>query len=65
MVKRSVSYNSAMETWHFSFLGGISARCQTRSLDDLVGKKAGALLALLALSPGRTRPREEVIDPLA
>ncbi|WP_394795864.1 ATP-binding protein [Armatimonas sp.] len=53
-----------METWHFSFLGGISARCQTRSLDDLVGKKAGALLALLALSPGRTRPREEVIDLL-
>jgi DNA-binding SARP family transcriptional activator len=27
-----------------------------------VGKKMGALLALLALSPGRLRSREEVID---
>ena len=37
-------------------------RSDSRQLEDLVGKKPGALLALLALSPGRTRPREEVID---
>jgi predicted ATPase len=50
------------ESWFFELLGGVSVRSNSRQLEDLVGKKPGALLALLALSPGRTRPREEVID---
>ncbi|WP_309713000.1 BTAD domain-containing putative transcriptional regulator [Armatimonas sp.] len=50
------------ESWFFELLGGVSVRSDSRQLEDLVGKKPGALLALLALSPGRTRPREEVID---
>lgn len=53
-----------MATWNFEVLGGVSVRSEARILSDLVGKKTGALLALLALSPGRTRPREEVIDLL-
>ena len=31
-------------------------------LQDLMGRKAGAVLALLALSPGRARSREEIIN---
>ena len=50
-----------MESWYFSLLGGVSVRSHSRQLEDLVGKKAGALLALLALAPGRMRSREEVI----
>ena len=50
------------ESWYFELLGGVSVRSDSRQLEDLVGKKPGALLALLALSPGRSRPREEVID---
>ena len=50
------------ESWSFELLGGVSVRSDLHQLEDLVGKKPGALLALLALSPGRTRPREEVID---
>ncbi len=42
--------------------GGVSMRSDSRQLEDLVGKKPGALLALLALSLGRTRLHEEVID---
>ncbi|MGC4044397.1 MAG: AAA family ATPase [Armatimonas sp.] len=53
-----------MAVWHLELFGGVSLRNETRTLGDLVGKKAGALLALLALAPGRTRPREEVIDLL-
>ncbi len=53
---------SAVETWHFELLGGVRASTASVQVDDLVGKKPGALLALLTLSLGRTRPREEVID---
>nr|WP_309698081.1 NB-ARC domain-containing protein [Armatimonas sp.] len=53
---------TSKESWSFELLGGVSVRSDLHQLEDLVGKKPGALLALLALSPGRTRPREEVID---
>lgn len=52
----------AMESWYFELLGSVRAHRDSRQLSDLVGKKPGALLALLALSPGSTRAREEVID---
>lgn len=53
-----------MLSWRFELLGGVSVRSGSLQLEDLVGKKTGALLALLALTPGRARPREEVIDLL-
>ncbi|MBB6048473.1 AfsR/SARP family transcriptional regulator [Armatimonas rosea] len=51
-----------MENWHFELFGGVRARRGSLVLDELAGRKTGALLALLALAPGRLRPREEVID---
>ena len=50
--------------WRFELLGGVTVYCGEQRLNnlDLEGKKSGALLALLALSPGRLRPREEAID---
>jgi len=53
-----------MLSWRFELLGGVRVSSGSLQLEDLVGKKTGALLALLALTPGRTRPREEVIDLL-
>jgi len=53
-----------MSHWTFSFLGGVEATCGTVRVNDLTGKKAGAVLALLALSPGRARPREDIINLL-
>ena len=51
-----------METWRFELFGGVRAYRGTVVLDELAGRKTGALLTLLALAPGRLRPREEVID---
>jgi hypothetical protein len=54
----------ATGSWFFELLGGVSVRSDVRQLADLVGKKPGALLALLALSPGRTRPRKNALSDL-
>ncbi|MGC4047248.1 MAG: hypothetical protein QM758_25905 [Armatimonas sp.] len=53
-----------MACWRFELLGGLRATRDGQTLDGLTGRKTGALLGLLALSPGRMRPREEVIDLL-
>lgn len=51
-----------MTCWQFSFLGTVEAASEHICLNDLMGKKAGAVLALLALAPGRARSREEIIN---
>lgn len=53
-----------MAGWRFELLGGVRATREGQTLDGLAGRKTGALLGLLALSPGRMRPREELIDLL-
>jgi hypothetical protein len=63
--RRKIAYSvfvKIRESWYFELLGGVSVHSGSQRLEDLVGKKMGALLALLALAPGRTRPREEVVD---
>lgn len=53
-----------MAGWRFELLGVVRATREGQTLDGLAGRKTGALLGLLALSPGRMRPREELIDLL-
>lgn len=53
-----------MQCWNFGVLGAMQATNGVDRVEDLVGKKTGALLALLALSLGKTRSREELIDLL-
>lgn len=53
-----------MTALHISLIGGFEARLEAGELLPLKGRKTRALIAYLALRPGRACPREELIGLL-
>jgi DNA-binding SARP family transcriptional activator len=55
---------AAPARWHVALLGGLRLSCTSQELTHLPSRAVTALLARLALDPGRAHPREELMELL-